>query len=173
MTTPRGTGAGDGLAPSEFPDFVIAGVEILEAHDRDFWTLGELASEFEIKLGRPDDPTAPTLADLSKEWDTSTSNVSRWRNNHNFYPDNLRTFAVSYSHYDLARRAHPKDMEEALELLSIAQSQALGIRAFKRYIKGIYIETLIKVTELPKRLQGLVPTGVSEVWVRVEKPKEA
>jgi hypothetical protein len=148
----------------EFSDFVAAGLPLIKARDSHSWALGDLAVDFDIKLGRPDDPDAPTLGDLAREWNVSSQRVSEWRNVSAFYPTDARTFDTTWEIYNMARRASNNSLDNALELLDKAVSQAMTVASFRRYLKGIYFEGPIPTDQLPLRLHGLVPSGVTEVW---------
>lgn len=151
----------------EFSDFVDAGRQLIQKRDNNAWELGDLAVDFEVTVGRPTDPGAPTLSDLAREWDVDTPRVSEWRNVAKFYPANVRTFEdLSWGHYNQARRASDGDLENALELLADAQRIHLGIRAFHRYVSGMYYEGEWN-GPLPEWLQALVPHG-AKLWVTVK-----
>lgn len=151
------------MSDKEFSDFVEQGVELLKERDTQAWKLGDLVVDFEITVGRPTDPDAPTLGDLANAWDVATPRMSEWRNTSKFYSSDVRTFNLSWSHYNMARKAADGDVENAIDLLDTAERLHLGVRAFKRYIDGIYFEGVWE-GELPKWLQGIVPVN-GQVWV--------
>lgn len=151
-------------ALTDFEDFVAAGVELIQARDTNAYALGDLCVEFEVKVGRPNDPDAPTLSDLAHAWDVDTPRVSEWRNVARFYPPNVRTRELSWTHYNMARRASNGSLDNALELLDTADRLHMGVRAFRRYLDGTYYEGEIAHGELPARLQAIVPAGV-KLWV--------
>lgn len=157
----------------EFIDYVEAGRALVSTVEANYWKLGDLAAEFEVTAGRPQEgDEAPTLGDLANGWGVARASVSEWRSNARFYPPRFRTFDdLSYSHYTLARRAGD-DIEDALELLTIASAQAFSISGFKRFLSGVLAEGPARVDELPPRWQALVPTGVRRVWLRVETARE-
>jgi len=156
----------------DFSDFVTEGRDLMQARDKNSWRLGDLACEFEITVGRPTEPDAPTLGDLAHEWDASTQRVSEWRNTADFYPTDARTFDLTWTHYNQARRAADGDLDNALELLDMAVGLHMGTRAFERYIKGIYFEGAVKIGELAAGLQAMIPGGVKEVWLVVKRNEE-
>jgi len=153
----------------DFSDFVSEGRGLMQARDRNSWGLGDLACEFEVTVGRPGDPDALTLSDLAGEWDASTQRVSEWRNCSAFYPTDARTFDLTWTHYNQARRAAGGELDNALELLEMAVKLHMGTRAFERYIKGIYFEGPVKIGELAVGLQAMIPGGVKEVWLVVKR----
>lgn len=154
----------------EYIDYVDRGVELLQKRDVNAWELGDLVVDFEVTVGRPVDPEAPTLADLAISWDVSSQRMSEWRNTSKFFPTDVRTFGLTWSHYNMARRASGGELDNALELLDAAKRLHLGVRAFERYIKGIYYEGAWQ-GELPEWLQGLIPHGVNP-WVTFKKAEE-
>ena len=155
----------------EFADFVAAGVELMTTRNANSWALGDLAVDFEVKVGRPSDPAAPTLSDLAAAWDVETPRVSEWRSVAAFFPGNLRMNELSWSHHNLARRASRGDLEQALTLLDIARVQHMGVAAFRRFCAGLYFEGTIPVADLPDPLQGLVPDGERLVWLTFGREK--
>jgi len=158
----------------EFSDYVEQGHALMDTRNANSWALGDLALDFEVKIGRPADPDAPTLSDLAAAWDVETQRVSEWRLVSAFYPVNLRMNGdLSWSHHNLARRASGGDLEEALELLRIAAVMHLGVAAFRRYCAGLYFEGPVEVDALPIELQMLVPDGAAQVWVTFGKMKDA
>lgn len=155
------------MSDKEFSDFVEQGVELLKERDTQAWQLGDLVVDFEVCVGRPTDPDAPTLGDLANAWDVATPRMSEWRNTSKCYPSDVRTFNLSWSHYNMARKAADGDMETALDFLCVAERLHLGVRAFKRHLDGIYFEGVWE-GELPKWLQGIVPSNI-ELWVIFKK----
>lgn len=155
----------------DFGDFVDEGRELMQARDTNAWALGDLACEFEITVGRPKDgdKDVPTLSDLAREWDASTQRVSEWRNVASFYPTHVRTFDLTWSHYNQARRASDGDLNNALELLDMAVRLKMHVREFERYIKGIYFEGLVKVDQLAAGLRAMLPDSAREVWVTIKR----
>ena len=153
----------------EFGDFVEEGLELVKGRDKNAWALGDLAEDFEVTMGRHNNPDTPKLADLANAWDVDTPRVSEWRNVAKFYPPKVRTYELSWSHYNLARRASDNDLENAIELLDHALMGAMGVRAFRRYLDGIYYEGSVKVTDLPTGLQVMVPSNVKMVWLTIKK----
>jgi hypothetical protein len=160
------------MVERDFSDFANEGRELMQSRDKNSWSLGDLACEFEITVGRPGDPDAPTLSDLAHEWDTSKQRVSEWRNCSAFYRTDARTFDLTWSHYNQARRAADGSLDNALELLEMAVRLHLGTRAFERYIKGIYYEGPVKIGELAAGLQAMIPSGVKEVWLTIKRNGE-
>lgn len=158
---------------SDFIDYVDQGRALLDTRNANSWALGDLAVDFEVKVGRPSDEDAPTLADLASAWDVETPRVSEWRSVAAFFPGNLRMNELSWSHHNLARRASGGDLEEALELLSVAQAQHMGVAAFRRYCAGLYFEGPVAVEDLPRALRLLVPDGDGEVWLTFGRMKDA
>jgi len=157
------------MVERDFSDFVSEGRDLMQARDKNSWGLGDLACEFEVTVGRPTDPDAPTLGDLAHEWDASTQRVSEWRNCSAFYSTDARKYALSWSHYNQARRAADGEIDNALELLEMAMRLHMGTRAFERYIKGIYYEGTVKVCALDVGIQAMIPGGVKEVWLVVKR----
>jgi len=161
----------------DFTDYVAIGRELVQARDTNSWALGDLlvdaTRELDIKPGRPTDPDALTLGDMAREWDVETARASAWLSNAEFYPANVRTFPLSWSHYDLARRHADGKLDNALELLDRAAAQAFGIRDFRRYVKGEYFEGPVSKEELPARLRALIPASVGSVWIVIRQDKEA
>ena len=158
----------------EFADFVAAGVMLMQTRERNTWQLGDLAVDFEVKVGRPTDPDAPTLGDLAAAWNVEVQRVSEWRLVSAFYPANLRLNGdLTWSHHNMARRASRGDLEQALELLRIAAVMNMGVAAFRRYCAGLYFEGPVEVDALPIELQMLVPDGAAQVWVTFGKMKDA
>ncbi len=153
----------------DFSDFANEGRELMQARDRNSWGLGDLACEFEVTVGHPIDADAPTLADLAHEWDASTQRVSEWRNTAAFYSTDARSFDLTWTHYNQARRAADGELDNALELLEMAVRLHMGTRAFERYIKGIYFEGPVRIGELAAGLQAMIPGGVKEVWIIVKR----
>lgn len=158
-------------APREFIDFVVRGYALLQQRDKDAWTLGDLAADFVIKLGRPKDSDAPTLSDLAREWDVDKSRVSRWRNTAAFYPVSLRRSKLSFTHHDIAR-VKCGDLEDAMEHLMIAEAEKLGIRAFRRRLAGIYSEGPLAAIEVPAMQRRLIPDGEHIVWATFAQYQE-
>lgn len=161
----------------EFGDYVALGTELVKDRDNNAWQLGDLARDFmqnfEVKQGRPVDQNAPTLSDLAGAWDVEIQRVSEWHKVAAFYPDNnLRMSGVSWSHHNMARRASD-DVEEALELLRIAQEQHFSVAAFRRYLNGILYEGEADPRELPARLYQFLPDGTRTVWLVIKKTGEA
>lgn len=158
----------------EFAEYVAAGVDLMTTRNANSWALGDLAADFEVKIGRPSDPDAPTLSDLAAGWDVEVQRVSEWRLVSAFYPVNLRMNGdLSWSHHNLARRASGGDLEQALELLSIARAQHMGVAAFRRFCAGVYFEGPVSVDDLPVPLQGFVPTGADKVWLTFGQDRTA
>jgi hypothetical protein len=157
------------MVERDFTDFVAEGRDLMQARDRNSWGLGDLACEFEVTIGRPGDPDAPTLGDLAHEWDASTQRVSEWRNTAGFYPTGARTFDLTWTHYNQARRAADGELDNALELLEMAVKLHMGTRAFERYIKGIYFEGPVKIGELAVGIRAMLPGDIKEVWLVVKK----
>jgi hypothetical protein len=160
------------MSERDFTDFVSEGRTLMQARDKNSWGLGQLAWDFEITVGHPSDPDAPTLGDLAREWDASTQRVSEWRNCYGFYVKegtDARKFDLSWSHYNQARRASEGDLDNALELLDMAVRLHMGTRAFERYIKGIYFEGAVPVGVLDVGLLAMIPSGVKEVWLVVRR----
>jgi len=158
----------------EYIDFVDRGCELLQRRDADAWQLGDLVIDFEITVGRPKDgEDAPTLSDLANSWDVSKSRMSEWRNTSKFYPTNVRTFSVSWSHYNLARRSADGELDNALELLSNAEKLHMGIREFQRYLKGIFYEGEWQGngTDIPGWLRIFVPRD-AKLWITVQRYKD-
>lgn len=154
----------------DFTDFIAEGVVLMEKRDRNSWELGDLACEFEITVGRPSESDAPTLSDLANGWNASTQRVSEWRNCSSFYPTHVRTFhTLTWSHYNKARRASNNCLDNALELMEHAASQAMGTRAFERYLKGIYFEGFVQAGTLPEAIKYVLPRGAAQVWVTVKR----
>lgn len=158
---------------SDFIDYVALGRALMQARNTNSWALGDLAVDFEIKVGRPSDEDAPTLSDLASAWDVETPRVSEWRSVAAFFPGNLRMNELSWSHHNLARRASGGDLEQALELLRIAAVMNMGVSAFRRYCAGMYFEGPVAVDALPIELQMLVPDGESLVWLTFGRDKRA
>lgn len=152
----------------EFSDFVEAGLPLLKERDHHAWELGDLAAEFVVKLGRPSDPDAPTLGDLASAWDVALSTVSEWRRVAIFYPENVRTYELSWSHHKLARSASEGELGIALAYLAHAKAQYMGIAAFRRYLEGVLWEGELYQAEVPERLRGLIPHDV-QLWVTVRR----
>jgi len=153
----------------DFTDFVAEGRGLMQARDRNSWGLGDLACEFEVTVGRPTDPDAPTLGDLAHEWDASTQRVSEWRNCSSFFPTDARRFDLTWTHYNRARRAAEGDIDNALELLEMAVRLHMDTRAFERYIKGIYFEGPILAGTLPSEIAAVIPKSAGAVWVIVKR----
>jgi hypothetical protein len=156
----------------EFDDFVSAGLKLVKQRDKQAWQLGDLACEFEVKVGRPSDPDAPTLGDLAHAWDVDTPRVSEWRSVAAFYPANVRTVELSWSHYNMARRRSDGSLENALELLDSAERLHLGIRPFKRFLNGEYFEGKVKRSDLAPHLQAMLPERIYEVWMTLKRITE-
>lgn len=148
----------------DFAYYVTEGNRLRAERDDRSWALGDLAAMFEVYLGHPTDPDAPTLGDLAREWNVSTPRVSEWRSVAAFYPSDVRTFDTSWEVYNMARRASDNSLDNALELLETATAQAMTVKDFRRYLKGIYFEGPMPVVKMPIELHGLVPSGVTEVW---------
>lgn len=157
------------MSEKEFGDFVTEGRELLKSRDTNAWELGDLACEFEITVGRPSDVDAPTLGDLAHEWDASTQRVSEWRNTSAFFTTDARTFDLTWSHYNLARRASGGELDNAIELLDMAVRLHMGVRAFERYIKGIYYEGMIAIDQLAVGLRAMLPDSAQEVWITIKR----
>lgn len=176
MTRAR-TGGTQGLsAPREFGDFVTAGLALVKSRDTNAWALGDIAVDFvdafPVHPGRPVDPDQPTLSDLAAGWDVVTPRVSEWHSVAAFYAPNVRTFEdLSWAHYNAARRASGNDIENALELLADAQSKAMGINAFKRYLAGEFFEGEVAYDRLPPEIQAVVPRG-KKLWVVITEKHE-
>lgn len=159
--------------PVEFGEFVTAGVALMADRDRNSWALGDLARQFEIKLGRPDDPAAPTLSDLAAAWNVSTQRVSEWRHVAAFYPDPVRSSVdCPWEMWNMARRASQGSLSNALELLATARSLHLTVASFRRYLKGWYFEGRVETHDLPPYLQTLLPGGTRAVWVVMKRYEE-
>lgn len=157
----------------EFSDYIAAGVELMARRDRDTWALGDLAAEFEVTVGRPaDGDDAPTLADLAAGWNVSTQRVSEWRNVSAFYPSGVRTFALPWEIYNAARRAAAGSLDNALELLDVAERQAFTVAAFRRYLSGIRWEGLLTRADLPPQVCALLPGHEARWWVTVKPASE-
>lgn len=154
---------------NDFADFVNAGRELCSQRDSGAWDLGDIAVRFEVTVGRPTDPDAPTLADLAHEWDASSQRLSEWRNTSAFYSTDARKYDLTWTHYNQARRAADGELDNALELLEMAVRLHMGTRAFERYIKGIYFEGPVKIGELAVGLQAMIPGDVKEVWLVVKR----
>lgn len=165
-------GAGGVPAPQDFEDFVDAGLALVQKRDGNAWALGDLAvgfmQAFPVIPGRPVDPEQPTLSDLAAAWDVQMPRVSEWHAVAAFFSPNVRTFELSWAHYNAARRAAGGDIKEGKRLLQEALDKKLGINAFKRFIKGEYYEGQVAWVELPPRLQAMVPAG-TPVWVVMKK----
>ena len=161
----------------EFSDFVDAGVALLAESDNHRWQLGDLAAEFEVTVGRPDDPDAPTLKDLADAWNVDTPRVSEWRNCSRFYPPEGRGLSLTWSHYNMVRGYFkgrdydPTQYEQAMEILTLAVDQAFGIRALRQYLNGTLFEGKVLVRELPERVR-LFCAGSDEVWITVKRVVE-
>lgn len=157
----------------EFIDYAAAGRVLLDQRDRDTWALGDLATDFEIKLGRPDDPDAPTLGDLAKAWNASRQRVSEWRSVSAFYPTDDRTFTdLSWEQYNMARRAANGSLDNALELLDHASRQHMTVQDFRRFLKGIIWEGELSLHDFPLRIQGLLPAFLKRFRVTVTRASE-
>jgi len=157
----------------EFPDFVAAGLPLIKARDTNSWALGDLLVQavqtLDIQPGRPRDPDALTLGDLASAWDVDTRRVSEWLAVARFYPLNLRTFGdCRWRHYNLARRAADGDLETACDYLQKAVELHFGVRAFERWLNGVYWEGPVARHELPDKIQLALP-GEADVWVTVRK----
>lgn len=154
---------------NEFSDFVTAGLELVKGRDKNAWALGDLCVDFEVKIGRHSAPDTPKLADLAHAWDVDAPRVSEWRNVALFFPPNVRTYEdLSWSHYNMARRVSDGDLENAIELLDKADQLRMGVRAFRRYLDGIYFEGDIPLSELPVGIRVMVPSTIPRVWVIVK-----
>lgn len=163
----------------EFGDFVSAGIELLAESDNHRWQLGDLAALFEITVGRPDDPDAPTLRDLAEAWDCDVPRVSEWRSCAKAFPESVRTLLppLSWSHYN-AVRSHlragdydPDTFERAMELLNVAVNEHMGIRAFRAFLKGALYEGEVATRLLPAFIQERA-VGEETVWVTVKRVRE-
>jgi len=164
----------DSLPPREFVDFVAAGCQLVARRDNNAWELGDLCvdavRELGIKPGRPTDPDAVTLSSLAAAWDVGTPRVSEWHAVADFYVSNVRTYeGLTWTHYNMARRASGGSLENAQELLSDAVNKHLGVNAFRRYLRGEYFEGEVAYRELPPRLQALVPDKTLQVWVVIRE----
>ncbi len=160
----------------EFLDYVAEGRELLSTRNSNSWLLGDLLVEavrdLDIKPGRPTDPDATTLGDLAAAWDVETPRASEWLSVASFYPDNIRTNELSWSHHNAARRASNGKQDNALELLAMAQDLHLGIAAFRRYLKGEYFEGYVERHELPARLQAVLPGSAPGAWLVMKRAEE-
>lgn len=159
----------------EFIDFVDAINAVREELDDRQWRIGDVAAQFERKIGRPraDGDDTPQLGDLAAACGLSKQSLSAYAKTAEFYQENLRTSVdLSWSLFDLARRHAGDDVEVAMDYLTIAQEQAFSYRQFERYLKGIWWEGEVYERELPQRLHGILPTGVIKVWVTIEKVRE-
>ena len=163
----------------EFSDFVDAGVALLAESDNHRWQLGDLAAEFEVTVGRPDDPDAPTLRDLAEAWDCDVPRVSEWRSCARAFPESVRTLLplLSWSHYN-AVRSHLRlvdynadSFERAMELLNVAVTGHMGIRAFRAFLKGALFEGEVATRLLPAFIQERA-VGEDTVWVTVKRVME-
>lgn len=162
-------------AGREFIDYVAAGVVLMERRDKDTWALGDLAADFAITLGRPDDPDAPTLGDLASGWNVSTQRVSEWRSVSAFYPTDDRTFSLPWEMYNQARRAckdTPDPLDNACEMLDFAETRRMTVKDFRRYLTGVRWEGPLHKGVLPKFLQILLPDFESQFWVTIKRYKE-
>jgi len=158
----------DHQPPVEFADYVARGRELRQSRDSDTWELGDLAADFEVKLGRPDNPDGFTLAMLANEWGVSRQRASEWRNVSAFYSTDVRTFPVSWEVYNIARRHSQNDLENALELLETAVTlHYTSARDFERFVRGILHEGVFHKNELPPRLHGILPDG--KLWVTIKR----
>jgi hypothetical protein len=155
----------------EFADFVAAGLELVAGRDRDTWALGDLATAFDVRLGRPDDPEAPPLRNLARGWNVSPQRVSEWRNVAAFYPTAVRTFPVPWEMYNAARRAAEHRLDNALELLATAEEMHMGVTDFRRYLTGVLYEGPLQ-GPVPDWLRPFIPRGLRRLWLVVKVPKD-
>lgn len=154
--------------PQDFEDFVSQGLELLHARDKNSWALGDLVVDFEVKIGRPTDPDAPTLSDLASALDVELPRLSEWRSVAKFYPEKFRMNELSWSHHNMARRAANGDLPTAIRLLKLALSQHYGIAAFRRHLAGILYEGRRETRYLPDDLQ-MFAGGDTEVWITIKR----
>jgi hypothetical protein len=126
---------------------------------------------FPVKPGRPIDPEQPTLSDLAAGWDVDKPRVSEWHAVAAFYEPNVRTIELSWAHYNAARRAADGSIDNAVELLLHAQSQAMGINAFKRWLNGEFYSGPVEFERLPPELQAIVPRG-RKLWIVIKEYEE-
>lgn len=158
----------------EFDDFVEQGRRLVAERDRNAWALGDLASEFEITVGRPVlGEDLPTLRDLADAWEVSPQRVSEWRNCAIYYPEKARQAVdLSWEYFNLARRAAPYDLEEAMDLLERAADLHLTVSLFRQYIKGTYWAGAVQRILLPAELRLKIPDSQALVWVEMRKYEE-
>lgn len=161
-------GAGQSPAPQDFEDFVSQGLELLHARDKNSWALGDLVGDFEVKLGRPTDPEAPTLSDLASALDVELPRLSEWRNVAKFYPVKFRMNELSWSHHNMARRAAKGNLKEAQRLLNMAINQHYGVAAFRQHLAGILYEGRRETRYLPADLQVFAGND-AEVWITIKR----
>ena len=115
--------------PNEWSALVSAGIQIVEAHDRNRWVLGDLARRVAREYGQK------SLATYAGEVNVRSSTMYEYHACATFYPLFARaTFpSLSWSHYRAAMKL--KDYDLALEWLSKAADEGWSADILSKAIK--------------------------------------
>lgn len=125
---------------------VSAGIQIVEAHDRNRWALGDLGLKVERNYGEE------SLGKYANEILIRPKTMYDYASVSGFYSDDYRAMfpSLSWSHYRVAMGA--TDLEDAIEWLVRAADEGLNVDQLDALIKGKPSRLTKKVTDFDARM---------------------